>query len=77
MGAPALRLGQVAWYDGRRGLGVVADAEGEEYDFHATAIADGTRTIVAGTRVSFLVSAGHRGRYEARALTAIGSTAGG
>jgi cold shock CspA family protein len=77
MGATGPRLGQVAWYDGRRGLGGVTDGEGEEFDFHATAIADGTRSIAAGTPVSFIVTAGHRGRYEARALTAVGSTAGG
>jgi cold shock CspA family protein len=66
-----LRLGQVAAYDEGRGLGVVTDDDGEQFDFHATAIADGSRSIETGARVSFLVVPGHTGRYEAAALTLI------
>jgi cold shock CspA family protein len=58
-------------YDARRGLGVVSTDDGALYDFHATAIADGSRAIAAGTKVMFMVSAGHRGRYEARAVSPI------
>jgi cold shock CspA family protein len=61
----------VTSFDARRGLGTVtsADADSEVYDFHATAIIDGSRRIDPGTEVSFVVRLGHRGRYEAFALT--------
>jgi cold shock CspA family protein len=81
---PRLFLGRVTSFDARRGLGTVtvnaadgaaadgdADAEAEAYDFHATAIADGSRRIDPGTEVSFVVRPGHRGRYEAFALTVV------
>jgi cold shock CspA family protein len=71
--ALGLRLGRVASYDQQRGLGVVADDEGNEFDFHATAIADGSRAIEPGTRVSFRAAPGRRGRYEGRALTVLTS----
>jgi cold shock CspA family protein len=69
----SLHEGRVIAFDARRGWGTVAETGGVELDFHATAIADGTRSIAPGTAVHFLVAPGHRGRYEARALTAIGS----
>jgi cold shock CspA family protein len=65
-------LGRVASFDATRGLGTVTDEAGAVYDFHATAIADGTRRIGVGATVSFSLTPGHRGRYEARALTPIG-----
>jgi len=68
-------MGSVSFYDERRGLGRVVDDGGTTYDFHATAIADGTRRIAAGARVCFTVGAGHRGRFEARGLTALGAGA--
>jgi cold shock CspA family protein len=49
----------------------VTDEAGVEFDFHATAILDGSRRIEAGTEVSFVVRPGHRGRYEARAVAPI------
>jgi cold shock CspA family protein len=58
----------VTSFDPTRGLGVVADRAGDVLDFHATAIADGSRSIAVGTEVSFSVGPGHRGRYEARSL---------
>lgn len=61
-------LGRVTTYDSERGLGTVTADEGMEFTFHATAIADGTREIDPGTRVTFLVVAGLGGRYEARGL---------
>jgi cold shock CspA family protein len=64
-------LGRVTSFDARRGLGVVTDVDGTEFDFHATAIADGSRAIAVGTEVTFVVVPGHRGRYEARALTSL------
>jgi len=59
----------VTSYDPRRGLGTVTDVDGVVYDFHATAIGDGSRQIDPGTEVSFVVRPGRRGRYEAAALT--------
>ena len=61
--------GRVASFDGFRGLGEVREADGTAYPFHATAIADGSRTIDPDTPVTFLVAPAHRGRYEARALS--------
>jgi CspA family cold shock protein len=61
--------GTVTAFDDRRGLGVVATAEGVEYPFHCTQIADGTRTIPVGMRVRFDVVPGHLGRWEATAVT--------
>jgi cold shock CspA family protein len=67
-------LGRVASFDATRGIGTVTDDTGDAYDFHATAIAGGTRRIDVGTAVSFTIAPAHRGRYEARAVT---PTAGG
>jgi cold shock CspA family protein len=70
--APAAgpHVGHITAFDQTRGLGVVEDVDGTAYDFHATAIADGTRTIAVGAPVVFHVVPGHRGRYEARAIAA-------
>ena len=62
-------LGRVASFDQTRGLGTVDDDTGATFGFHATAIADGSRQIAAGTIVVFVVTPGHRGAYEARSLT--------
>ncbi len=61
--------GRVSAFDDRRGLGEVTADDGTAYPFHATAIADGTRTIATGTRVQFDVVAGRLGRWEAAAIT--------
>lgn len=61
-------LGRVTSFDARRGLGIVTDSEGATFDFHATAIVDGSRLIESGVAVTFSVVPGHRGRYEARGL---------
>ena len=60
--------GRVTSFDPARGLGTVTDDEGDVFDFHATAIANGSRTIDVGTDVAFVVTPGHRGRYEAGSL---------
>jgi cold shock CspA family protein len=65
------RSGRVASFDAMRGLGTVEDHGGGTYDFHATAIADGSRRIVVGASVTFAVAPGHRGRYEARSLVTL------
>jgi hypothetical protein len=70
-------LGRVTSYDARRGLGTVAvtgtgaGPGTESFEFHATAITDGSRRIDPGTAVTFTVRAGHRGRYEAGAVTVV------
>jgi cold shock CspA family protein len=63
--------GQVASFDPVRGLGAVADDDGTSYGFHATAIADGSRSIDVGRTVVFTVTPGHRGLYEARSLVPV------
>jgi CspA family cold shock protein len=60
--------GRVASFDQARGVGEVLDDDGTRLPFHATAVADGSRTIAVGTAVTFTVAPGHRGRYEARSL---------
>jgi cold shock CspA family protein len=65
-------LGRVASFDATRGLGTVTDEAGAVYAFHATAIADGSRRIDVGARVSYVLAPGHGGRHEARALVACG-----
>jgi len=65
----------VTTFDARRGWGTVTDSAGVEFEFHATAIADGSRRIDPGTNVGFAVVAGHRGRYEARDVTVVSEAA--
>jgi cold shock CspA family protein len=65
------RHGRVASFDPARGLGTVADAAGTTFGFHATAIADGSRRIEAGTDVVFVLAPGHGGRYEARSVVPV------
>ena len=60
--------GQVRAFDEGRGAGEIVGDDGTAYPFHCTAIADGTRTIAVGTRVSFSVVPGHGGRWEAAAV---------
>lgn len=45
--------GTVIEFDGAKGLGTVAAADGTPYLFHVIEIADGTRTIDVGQAVSF------------------------
>lgn len=66
------RLGTVQSFDDARGLGTVVDDGGRSFEFHCTAIADGSRTIEAGTRVSFVTAPGHLGRVEGRRLSPLG-----
>ncbi|HVM53517.1 MAG TPA: cold shock domain-containing protein [Acidimicrobiales bacterium] len=57
----------VAW-DERGGYGLVRCDDGAEHFFHCTAIADGSRTIEEGARVTFEVVPGRLGRWEATDL---------
>ena len=56
--------GTVATFDEQRGLGTVT-AEGREYPFHTTQIADGSRTVRVGQAVEFEIVPGRRGDWEA------------
>jgi cold shock CspA family protein len=62
------RTGTVTSFAEDRGLGTVTDDEGSTFDFHCTALSDGSRTVEAGRPVEFVVRPGHRGRLEAREL---------
>ena len=63
------RPGVVSAFEEDRGLGVITDAMGASFEFHCTAISDGTRSIEVGAPVSFVVRPGHRGRLEAREVS--------
>jgi len=62
------RTGVVESWDEAGGHGTVRSDAGQELFFHCTAIADGSRTIEPGARVSFEVVAGRLGRWEAQNL---------
>ena len=64
--------GRVVAFDERRGLGAVESSTGTRYDFHCTAIANGSRTIAGGARVEFTLVPGPVGRFEAGAIRAVG-----
>jgi cold shock CspA family protein len=62
------QTGRVETFDKDAGLGEVRSNDGRLYRFHCTEIADGTRDIPVGAEVAFVVAAGHKGTWEARAL---------
>lgn len=70
-GAPS--PGVVTEFDEHRGTGTLRCVDGRELFFHCTAIAGGSRTIDVGTKVSFSVVPGHRGRWEAADVEELGS----
>ena len=61
--------GTVVEFDAHKGYGTARDEDGNEYFFHCTQIADGSRTIDPDADVSFEVAPGPRGQWEAVALT--------
>ncbi len=67
----AVPTGEVIEFDDAAGIGRVRDdgEPGTDRFFHCTQIADGTRTIAVGTRVRYDVRPGHRGQWEATAIT--------
>lgn len=71
MGSGSRRLvGTVVTFDEAVGLGDIETdpAEGAgagRFPFHCTQIADGTRTVAVGARVSFGLLPGRVGRWEA------------
>lgn len=60
----ARRRGTVLEFDPVAGHGTIG-ADGRQWFFHCTAIADGTRSIQPGTSVDFCLTPGHLGRWEA------------
>ena len=69
-----LRLGTVLDFDVDVGLGHVESTAGERFEFHCTAIADGTRAIDVGRRVGFVVGPGGPGRWEALSVVPVADT---
>lgn len=57
--------GIVEDFDEHRGDGHVLTEDGRRVWFHCTAIADGSRTIAAGTEVTFAIQPGLPGQWEA------------
>jgi cold shock protein len=57
--------GTVAEFDADKGYGAIRADDGTAFFFHCTGIADGSRTIDDGARVTFEVVAGRQGRWEA------------
>jgi cold shock CspA family protein len=63
------RDGRVVAFDAHRGLGTVEADDGQQFSFHCTRLADGTRDIALGAPVRFTVVPGHLGAWEADAVT--------
>ncbi len=61
----ARNTGTVARFDVDEGLGDVEVSSGVRWMFHCTEIADGSRDIDEGTKVTFVIRAGAPGRWEA------------
>jgi cold shock CspA family protein len=57
--------GVVSSFDDPRGLGMITGSDGVPRRFHCTQIADGSRTIAAGTEVTFTEIAAPDGTWEA------------
>jgi cold shock CspA family protein len=57
--------GLVEAFDEHRGDGLIRGEDSEGFYFHCVNIADGSRTIAVGERVSAQRSVGHLGRDEA------------
>lgn len=52
------RSGAVSAFDTKAGLGRIVDAEGQEWSFHVTSIADGSRRTTVDAEVTFLAGLG-------------------
>jgi cold shock CspA family protein len=63
-----MQHGEVNSFDDPRGYGVIRSAGGDEYPFHCSAIADGTRQIAVGAPVVFEVRPGSLGQWEAASI---------
>ena len=60
-------------FDEKAGLGVVVTSDAEHLEFHATAIADGSRSIATGAKVTCRRVPAHGGRFEATDLMVLSS----
>ncbi|MCZ7536325.1 MAG: cold-shock protein [Acidimicrobiia bacterium] len=67
--ADASRVGVVAEFDERRGLGLVVGDDGARHGFHCTAIVDGSRSIAIGVPVRYGLRIGPLGIEEATAVS--------
>jgi cold shock CspA family protein len=61
----ASEFGVVASFDATLAFGEITGDRGQTYFFHCTQIANGSRRIEVGARVTFRVMAGRLGRWEA------------
>lgn len=64
------RVGNVAEFDEPVGLGVLNEPDGSRHPFHCTTIADGSRDIAVGAEVTFRLTTGRAGCYEATDIVA-------
>lgn len=62
------RIGTVIAFDEEQGFGSLRDEAGDEWFFHCTAIADGSRKIGLDASVAFVLRPGHRGEMEANQI---------
>lgn len=63
--------GVVVAFDAQRGDGTIRADDGEEFYFHCVTIADGTRSVNAGARISATRHVGLLGRDEASDLVKV------
>ena len=68
MEADVRLTGSVTEFDDALGLGVITSDDGTSFGFHCVSIADGSRTIEVGVRVSFgvLLKLGRREAADIR-----------
>ena len=67
-----MATGVVSEWDDHGGYGAVTDdAGGTSYFFHCTQLLDGSRTTKVGERVTFEVTPGRLGRWEATEIAKI------
>lgn len=69
-------VGVVAEFDADRGLGTVDVDGATALPFHCTAIADGSRRVPEGARVTFATSPTHLGSLEAIGVRVVTLSAG-
>jgi cold shock CspA family protein len=60
--------GRIETFDDHRGDGLVRSDDGETFYFHCVSIADGSRSIAVGERVTARRGVGHLGHDEAFAI---------
>ena len=80
MTGPRQVEGRVVSFDEAVGLGEIAAAgqggPAEQYRFHCTQIADGSRVVAVGAQVSFRLLAGRDGRWEAADIRPVDGSRG-